>query len=114
MKDARTDVGWLQLVRVDSERPGRMGRPHVSPYALILLLLLWVAGAGGWLGFVGVVENGGRAAAWFAFTVGVVTAVTCLSDELPGGGRTSAGVEVVGLDSPLAAAPSMDRAGRAR
>lgn len=100
-------------VRFELERPLKMSRPHVFLRIVILVLLSWVVGGGGWLGLVYVGfpaaaailiarkngerylgEDGERVAGWVGFTVALLAYVALLTDELPGGGRGTVRVEI--------------------
>ena len=101
------------------ERPATMSRAHVFLRILILVLASWILGSGGGLGLVYLglpavaailiaqksgerylMEDGDRVSGWVAFIVGVLAYVALLTDELPGGGRKPARVEIVRSGSP--------------
>ena len=87
-----------------------MSTPHVL-LCLILVLLSLLAGLGDWLGLIhrGVVEDGGRAAGWFAIIVGVAASVAFSTDGLPGGDRRPARVGPALPGSPTGGRRFQDR-----
>ncbi len=106
-------------VTFEIERPASMSRAHVFLRIVILVLTSWILGSGGGLGLVYLglpavaailiaqksgqrylTENGGRVTGWVAFIVGVLAYVALLTDELPGGGRQPARLEIVRSGSP--------------
>ena len=106
-------------VSFEIERPASMSRAHVFLRILILVLASWILGSGGGLGLVYLglpavaailiaqkggerylTEDGDRVTGWVAFIVGVLAYVALLTDELPGGGRQPARLEIVRSGSP--------------
>jgi len=106
-------------VTFEIDRPQTMSRAHVFLRIVILVLVSWILGSGGGLGLVYLglpavaailiaqksgerylTEDGDRVSGWVAFIVGLLAYVALLTDELPGGGRKPARVEIVRSGTP--------------
>ena len=101
------------------ERPATMSRAQVFLRLLILVLASWILGSGNGLGLVYLglpvvaailiapkggarylADDGDRVTRWVAFIVGVLAYLALLTDELPGGGRQPARLEIARSGSP--------------
>ena len=101
------------------ERPAKMSRPHVFLRIVILILVSWIVGGGGWLGLVYLgfpaaaailiarkngerylAEDGDRVAGWIGYTVALLAYVALLTDELPGSGRETVRLEIARSGTP--------------
>jgi Domain of unknown function (DUF4389) len=106
-------------VTLELERPAKMSRAQVFLRIVVLILVSWIAGSGGWLGLVYLglpalaavlisrkggarylSEDGERVTGWVAFIVGVLAYLALMTDELPGGDRSPVRLAVVRSGSP--------------
>ncbi len=106
-------------VDFELERPASMSRSQVFLRIVILVLVSWLIGSGGWLGLVYLgfpaaaalliarkdgerylTEDGARVARWVGLTVTLIAYIALLTDELPGSGRDTVRVEIARSGSP--------------